>query len=812
MSPLLRWSLKVLHLISKNLFVSSVACLLFLHFVNIHYAYTFRPLLDSYRWTEERSVSEKTYYDRKCTDEDFSTSNMEDLIVQPRWDATKTAENILIHGASIFPGLVDRKSVHEFRNFTMEKNKNLPKEELVFVKSTYTKKKQTRWAFAFSAHDHSSVSTVLTQVYEDSRLRETLELLLGPDPAVIKMQTISSAYGAEDQEWHPDVNPKTSFISHGRNFMMHYSLFIPLQDTSASMGATGICPGTHYCGSVDKNAYYKCGQVTSGHTEDGTSMWMAGDAVLMNQNTLHRGSKHTLRGGPDRGMIVITFTSRPRISAGAMPHNPLSTPLPSVGRANARTCDLSQSATEAFRNMRLFNHSSDVVVSGQPCVSSGDSRAFVELFPADERQLSHSETRALSLGTPLTAFGHTLYDLRDSEFSMSPIMTSLRYFGLYKLPAARWGWDYVSTMFSRIATETHKYQNTDLARWLGTQKSAGFLQQLYVRHMVFPTIPATTEDRGIWDVWYTKSLDRAIHLFQKLAMALLCAYILEHSILVRDVRHGLKTRSAFPTSQRVHGIAAGSKDLGFQNHVVEPSRDDVLIATRFNGLHLHVANQFYDYHTGNRVWRDLVESSSHPFCHFSDPRDTIFKGMRGRSVQGVVSSVSGRFLLQMPFSGNFTLLSNEEALGITRRALMKTCHRGLYDLDKSVSFMIAHARFESVLRSTPISNMGIIFLQSLLTKIFGNEGEIIHASPSTPKAGRVVHSYLPESIATTKRDTPSTSVFPLFGQKIRLLKKAAQTKERLAHIQEEQISKTQKLSHLNVLKERGRRTKRRRHT
>jgi hypothetical protein len=36
--------------------------------------------------------------------------------------------------------------------------------------------------------------------------------------------------------WHPDVNAQASVKSHARNFMMHFSLFIALQDTTPKMG------------------------------------------------------------------------------------------------------------------------------------------------------------------------------------------------------------------------------------------------------------------------------------------------------------------------------------------------------------------------------------------------------------------------------------------------------------------------------------------------------------------------------------------------------------------------------------------------
>lgn len=84
---------------------------------------------------------------------------------------------------------------------------------------------------------------------------------------------------------------------------------------TCNTGATGVCPGTQYCTNVE-DFEFGCKQVTSGNEfpehQDRTNnkyrksgSWMAGDAVLMNQNTFHRGWKHDMQNGPDRGMASL---------------------------------------------------------------------------------------------------------------------------------------------------------------------------------------------------------------------------------------------------------------------------------------------------------------------------------------------------------------------------------------------------------------------------------------------------------------------------------------------------------------------------
>ena len=84
-------------------------------------------------------------------------------------------------------------------------------------------------------------------------------------------------------------------------------LIIQLQNTTKEMGATGACPGTHYCSGGSEMEM--CGQEgfqlvnEEGH-------WATGDALLMNMNSFHRGSAHT---DPDALDRVIPIANQVQI-------------------------------------------------------------------------------------------------------------------------------------------------------------------------------------------------------------------------------------------------------------------------------------------------------------------------------------------------------------------------------------------------------------------------------------------------------------------------------------------------------------------
>lgn len=96
-----------------------------------------------------------------------------------------------------------------------------------------------------------------------------------------------------------------SAAKYARHFVPSYSLFIPLQNTTAEMGATGVCPGTHMCSAADF-----CEE--SGFQVSGpTNQWPMGAGALVNQQTTHRGEAHTK--GPYRVVFILTFAPRPRV-------------------------------------------------------------------------------------------------------------------------------------------------------------------------------------------------------------------------------------------------------------------------------------------------------------------------------------------------------------------------------------------------------------------------------------------------------------------------------------------------------------------
>jgi hypothetical protein len=255
-------------------------------------------------WNSQRASRELTYFHRYCDEEDQSTHRAADLLVDTDMTAEDATHVMLTHGAAMFPNLLSEKTATELRDFILEQNKK--NENMIYVIEN-----TNRWSFYLKVDQHPSVSKALHELLNDNPLLiESLEEIAGHNPAVIELTTITSAYGAVDQHWHQDVVPENNGAKYSRNFVPSYSLFIPLQNTTAAMGATGLCPGTTMCADGCGTFCSETGFRLSEATPEGH--WPVGWGALVNQQTTHMGAGHTDPHGPHRVVMVITFAPRPR--------------------------------------------------------------------------------------------------------------------------------------------------------------------------------------------------------------------------------------------------------------------------------------------------------------------------------------------------------------------------------------------------------------------------------------------------------------------------------------------------------------------
>jgi hypothetical protein len=246
--------------------------LVWVHHVHDNYL---KPQVDAAVWDEERALKEMTYYNRRCDVNDLSTTEGHDLFLPETATPEDAYQHQLRHGFTVFPGVLSDETATNLRNFVVSRNRKLTESEAIFVLSN-----KNRYSFGLGTEE-PSVTKAMMELASNKRLKESVEKIMGKNPALIEMTAITSTYGAKNQEWHDDVIAKASPVQFARSFGPSYSIFVQLQNTTKSMGATGACPGTHMCaaGRTDKACEEHGFQLVN---EDG--FWRTGDALLMNMN------------------------------------------------------------------------------------------------------------------------------------------------------------------------------------------------------------------------------------------------------------------------------------------------------------------------------------------------------------------------------------------------------------------------------------------------------------------------------------------------------------------------------------------------
>ena len=267
----------------------------------------FLRLVDLQMWSLERAEAEVTYMHRYCSEEDQTAYDTEDLVVSPEDSLESRVEHMLTHGVSVYPNLLSTETATAVRDFILEQN--LRNEDMIDVIEN-----ENRWSFGVRVDQHPSVVRALTELFRNEWLVDSLEAIVGPNPAIIEFTGITSAYGAKSQRWHQDVVPEGSAAKYARSFVPSYSLFIPLQNITKAMGATDICPGTHLCASGALLFCEESGFAVSGKRDN----WPAGWGALVNQQTSHRGAPHEDPDGPNRVLFILTFAPRPETTETRM--------------------------------------------------------------------------------------------------------------------------------------------------------------------------------------------------------------------------------------------------------------------------------------------------------------------------------------------------------------------------------------------------------------------------------------------------------------------------------------------------------------
>lgn len=200
------------------------------YFFDVYYV----PYMKSVLYDDSREQEEYTYYHRICSEADFTAKSLNEILVSP--NATDGTYPAIRHGSAIFPKVVREDHAREMREHVLERNRVISRKDHVEYIPLISN--DHRWSYKLDIDDHPSIEKVMQDIAGHAPLVKTLEDILGPDPALVELTAITAAYGAGDQHFHKDNAHEMTQQHMGRTWADMYSIFIPLQDTTAEMGAT----------------------------------------------------------------------------------------------------------------------------------------------------------------------------------------------------------------------------------------------------------------------------------------------------------------------------------------------------------------------------------------------------------------------------------------------------------------------------------------------------------------------------------------------------------------------------------------------
>jgi hypothetical protein len=302
-----RWSFRLLKhlLLDLPLFLLVVALLLVFMVRTIHETY-YKPLYDRAERTDEDLYEEYTYYYRTCNEYDLTTQNAQDLFLGNSTTTQETVQQLLRHGGLIFPEILEPRTVQELRSYIVSRNARVTDAEAFPVSQG-----ENRLSYGIDATEHHAVSNAISEITNNTRFRALLQQLLGDyDPASAEITAITAYAGCPPQAWHMDTKSDGNALKFARTYSHSYSFFLPLQDTTAEMGATDVCPGTHYCGNEMDVVCEERG-ISLGHVYP--QGFRAGDGFLANQHVWHRGGEHTDENALERIVFILSFLARPKL-------------------------------------------------------------------------------------------------------------------------------------------------------------------------------------------------------------------------------------------------------------------------------------------------------------------------------------------------------------------------------------------------------------------------------------------------------------------------------------------------------------------
>ena len=676
-----------------------------LWFSHVHEQYLV-PQLKVLKFTRERSLHDLTYYTRVCDASDMSTTNGADLFLPLDATPKEAYMHQLKHGFTVFPSILKPETCEKLRNFIVKRNHEITEEESIFVIEG-----ENRYSFGLGTEE-ASVREALMELGNSPRLRPALEEILGPDPALIELTAITIAHGAVAQWWHDDVVARGSPVQFGRAFGPSYSVFVQLQNTTKEMGATGACPGTHFCAAGSMAEF--CGE--NGFQVVGEKgYWGQGDALLMNMNSWHRGGAHVDPSGVDRVMLILTFVPKP---------------LP-----RAETRQLSQGITFSLR-WDMWGHTlNDLAHADTAMTQPWATLRALGLYKAKDASWGIDYVTSASIRTAN----------EDNGFRPDELETFLE----------RGGFPFLPNWLENFNIDWDAGES-----WPEYIDGTRALCQAFITKVSKIMVICYMMIFSIVGIFFRKKdgIRRVLGASGRLAFISLAVYLLfiaavshvDQTGWAADIRNNRRYASTV-ANDRVYAI----DDAGPSTY---PTKYDVLVETRYGSDHLGMYNDYISLgHPGNFFFKGLVDNASKGY-------DLYGHGMKNATVHYVLDSVSenqGRFLYQGP-DGLWLWMDPESTLKFIGDELSFASSRYKAQIHQITRRITSDYKY-GVLRNTALSiSHAVPYMDNLHSRILTTDVTVktstLGVTPKASKFGNIFHQA--STIPTLKISTKQAHSLP----------------------------------------------------
>jgi len=320
-------------------------------------------------------------------------------------------------------------------------------------------------------------------------------------------------------------------------------------------------------------------------------------------------------------------------------------------------------------------------------------------------------------------------DLLNPLDRMRRPFSILRCLSLWKPSDANWGYDLITSGFMRFANEQLEYEDFE-ERFLPRLDQFHFPEFLRGRHI------RNAPQKITWTVFLRETIDKlytflskvnlyahggytALLLIVALVMAVLktpsrawvgvvgrATYrlVITHGLLAvagvllwyrichsewgQSVSSGTALMRPFPSPDQE--ISITEQPALLQGPTTLPTRNDVLVGSRYDAEFLGSYNMWLDYHPGNVLLRDVAATHASIYVAYRT------KGLGQTVLQQVAKQVQkngGRFLGQDYTSGDWIVMDTEESLETIAGALVAASSKKLAAVLVEVNRMIAYHRF-----------------------------------------------------------------------------------------------------------------------